>query len=285
MANIIIAFPNLADEATLSGGTWSTGLPLANLQNRLLSRVARTANALAASTQFDTALVKDRPVRVLVLVGHNLSLAATYRIRGATTADFAAPVYDSGWLEAWPAVYDTLSLEWEDDRWWDGRLTGEDLAGYIRNLICVLPVAAIARYWRIEMSDTTNAAGYIEIGRLFVSGQWQPVINMSYGMGLGYESNSLVEESIGGTEYFDKRKNNRVLKFGLDWLNHEDAHSRALEIQRQADIHGEIFVIPDADDSAHLLRRSFLGRLKTLSPIENPYYSTYKTAFEIKEII
>ena len=48
MANCLISYPNRVDEATLSAGSW--GSTLANLQDRQLSLVARSADALTTST-------------------------------------------------------------------------------------------------------------------------------------------------------------------------------------------------------------------------------------------
>jgi hypothetical protein len=42
--NIVVAFPNRIDQANLTGGAWSGTLPRENVQDRLLSKVARTTN-------------------------------------------------------------------------------------------------------------------------------------------------------------------------------------------------------------------------------------------------
>ena len=79
MQNIILAFPNRADVASFSGGSWRAGKLPANLTDRDLSLVARSTNATPASSQLVAALDKGRQVRVLGLLGHNLTLDAKYR--------------------------------------------------------------------------------------------------------------------------------------------------------------------------------------------------------------
>jgi hypothetical protein len=69
----IIGYGNRCDEATLAGGSWMTTLPLANLQNRLIAKVARSNGTTKAATQFDIDLGRARKIGVLALVGHNLT--------------------------------------------------------------------------------------------------------------------------------------------------------------------------------------------------------------------
>src|SRR5262245_42530055 len=88
--NCMIGWPIWSDvgplgSPTLSGGSWLVALPLTNLQDRRLARVARSTNDDAASTQFDVDLTVARSIRVISLVNHNLSLAATVRVRSSNT--------------------------------------------------------------------------------------------------------------------------------------------------------------------------------------------------------
>lgn len=88
MGRALFGFPNRADDGTLSGGSWETSLPLANLQTRYLSQVARSTDDAKASTQFENDLGANYPIRALGVFGHNLSLAAKYRIRGRPAGTF-----------------------------------------------------------------------------------------------------------------------------------------------------------------------------------------------------
>lgn len=86
MANIFLAWQNRADEAILSGGSWLSSLPITNMQNRQLQKVARTSNAALTSTRFDIDLQQGRPIGVLALVNHNISVTGRIQITGAATA-------------------------------------------------------------------------------------------------------------------------------------------------------------------------------------------------------
>ena len=285
MSNCLIGFPNRIDSAVLSGGTWAATLPRLNLQNRLLGKVARSTLATLASTQFDMDVVTIKATKILSLVNHNFSLAAKVRIRGSDVPDFTTSIYDSGFLPVWPAVYASTEVDWEEDSFWAGQYTDEQRAGYTAAYIHVMSTTVRARYWRVEIDDTSNTAGYVQIGRVFIGAAWQPTINMAYGAPIGWETKTAVQESLGGAEYFQRRTPYRVQNIQLDHLTINEALGNAFEIQRRAGIDGEVLWVFDPDDTVHALRRRFLGRLQALSPVQYPYPRINSTAFSIKEIL
>src|SRR6266702_1507315 len=103
MSNLLLASQNRADECTLTLGSYAAGLPLNNLKDRQITKVARSTNALAASSLFLAALTTLRPIRVLALINTNCSRDATYRWRVYTDAGLTDLVYDSGTLDVFPA--------------------------------------------------------------------------------------------------------------------------------------------------------------------------------------
>lgn len=285
MGNCMLGFPNRTDQAVLSGGAYVSTLPLQNLQNRVIGKVARTTNTALSSTQFTIDLGRGMKAQILALRNHNLSISARYRVVGSAVVDFSALAYDSGWNDVWPVVYPFGALEWEDDNWYTGKYTDEEREGYTTELDHLLPMAKLARYWRVEIDDVENPAGFVQVGRLFIGPAWQPTINMIYGASIGWETKTVVQEAKSGAEYFDVRTPYRVQKFTLDHMSQDEAFSQAFEIQRRAGIHGEIVFIHDPSDTVHSLRRRFMARLRTLTPIEYPYFDINSTAFELKELL
>lgn len=286
MSNVMLGFPNRTDDATLSGGSWTTTLPLINLQNRVIGKVARTSGVLLTDTQFDINFGISRPIRIVDLTNHSFSIIAQYRIRGSTVSNFATTVYDSGWLDVWPTVYPYSTLEWEDDAYWTGKYTAEETEGYTTALIHILPATKIAQYWRVEIDDTMNTSGYLDIGRVFIGPAWQPSCNPDYSsMDIGWETNTDIQSAKGGTEYFQSRTPYRVVSLVIPYLDQDESFAKAFEIQRRAGIDKEIVFIHDPDEVDHSLRRRFLGRLRKLSPLEYPCFDKNKVAFEIKELL
>jgi len=280
----MLGYPNRADEAVLSGGSWQATLPITHLQNRIQAVVARSTNANTGSTQFAIDLGKARTVDLLALCGHNLNLDATVQVVASETSDFAVLTHDSGTVTVWPALFSSESLEWEDDNWWSGQLDEETRASYPANIIH-RPVQVAARYWKVLISDTDNADGYVQIGRLFISPVWQPTVNYDYGASLGFETDTQIEKALGGQEYFDRRVGRRVFRCQLSWLSEQEAYERAWEIQRSLGYDGEVFVMTDPNNTRNENRLAFLARLRQLTAIEHPYYAYHRMSVEISELL
>lgn len=287
--NVMLAWPNRADGAGLDQGAWVPSLPLGNMQNPVLGIRARSVDALPASTQFRANLGTPRAARVVTLGNHNMSLPARYRLRAASEPAFATPIYDSGWLPVNPGPVDWSDpdtwLDWEEDDFWAGGISVDDVSGYRATLVHVLPAPVRAQYWWVELDDSSNDAGHVEIGRLFVGPAWQPVHNVSYGAGLGWVSRTDVAEAASGGEYFERRQAYRVFTGELAWMDTAEAMSRGFEFQRRLDLSGQFVFVYDGADALHKRRRAFLARLRQLTAIEHPYYDTHRMPVEIKEII
>ncbi|MEW9586721.1 hypothetical protein [Paraburkholderia sp. DGU8] len=281
MANVLLAYPNLTDGATLSGGNWQA--PLTNLQDRRLARVARTTDSATANTQFSIDLGKDRKLQVVSLVSHNMSTQGQWRVLMGDDPTFASNKYDSGWQVAWPVVYPFGTLEWEDDNWWEGTIAQDARAGYPGILLDLLPSIVLARYVKVLFSDATNAAGYLQFGRLFLSPGWQPANNMSYGASFNWETDTKVARSLGGTPYFDRKSPRRVDKFSLGFLSDAEAKATVFEMQRTLGMDGELLVAWDPTDALNLIRQSFVGRMRALNPITTVFLNNNSNAFEIEE--
>lgn len=92
MANCLFGWPNHVDATTptvvgFSGGSWSGTLPLTNLRDPLLYKVARSSSASLANAQFDIDLgVTARYIRLFAIPRHNLKQTAKIRIRGTTVS-------------------------------------------------------------------------------------------------------------------------------------------------------------------------------------------------------
>lgn len=281
MANVLLAFPNLTDGSTLSGGSWQA--PLTNLQDRRLARVARTTDCTTPNTQFAVDLGKDKKLQLVALASHNLSTQGQWRVLMGDDPTFVTNKYDSGWQVAWPVVYPFGTLEWEDDNWWDGTVSQDDRAGYPGILLNVLPNIVLARYVQVLFNDTANTAGFLQFGRLFLSPSWQPATNMQYGASMNWETDTAVKRSLGSVPYFDRKAPRRVHKLTLPYLSDSEAKAQVFEMQRKLGMDGELLVAWDPNDALNLIRQSFVGRMRALNPITTVIQGFNSNAFEIEE--
>ncbi|BBL75569.1 hypothetical protein [Methylomagnum ishizawai] len=259
---LILGYRNLIDRCAVSGGSYEATLPLGNIQDRRLSKRARTTGL--SGGRVDITLPPNGSglpyVTFVAVAGHNLTDTGTIRVRGYEDSSYATAIYDSGTGPVWPVVADY---------------------GATPGLAVVLPDhGAWLPCWRIDLADPDNAAGYLEFGRVFIGQQWEPT-PPDFGWSLGYEDPTVVEESLGGAEYFDLRRLYRVLKIGFSYLEDGEADA-ALEIQRVAGIGGELVV---AWDWGTVAGRSFIGRMRALNPLESPDPVRFSMAFEVRETV
>lgn len=286
MANILLAWQNRIDTATLSGGSWNASLPLNNVKSIVYQKVARTSNLALANTQFAIDFGKARPVGVLALLAHSISESGRFRVNGNDTASFTSPAYNSGWIDCFPSG--TLPpdvLNWEDDNFWFGRLSQDDLANLQSPIVHVLSSEQNLRYWRVEIDDGFNADGYIDIGRVVFARAWRPGLNYSYGADTSYFDNSPSVTTLSGTEYFDERPRGRAFQFTLDALTDTETYNYALEMQRIAGVVNEVLIIPDSEETGLIPLRAFAGRLTALNGIKVTQPTRHSASFEIKEIM
>lgn len=262
MGTCMLAYPDKTLSATLSEGSWLTALPLNNMKDTQLATVARSSDATTASTKFKADLGSSLAVRIISLYKHNFTDAAQVKVTGSNNSDMSAPVYSGSWVTV-PAA----------------------LTGYQKVYTLILSADTTARYWRIEISDTANPAGYIQLSRCLLMSGWQPTLNMSYGAGIQPTTDTERERSLGGVDYYDRREPRRTCKFSLDHLSEAEGLAQ-LDMQMDLGVDNELFFLYGTDDTGQtLLRRSWLASLRELSAIEYPTYDRHSVAYEVQEIL
>ena len=278
--NIILSYPNRATAATITGGSWSAALPAQNVADKQMWKVARSTDALLASTKFTADFGAAKQVRCVSLANHNLSAAATFRVTFGSTAG-GSDVWDSGWKPAWRMAFDDL-VEWESVTWWTG-VAGDE---YLRSPYAVMAVADdiySARYVTVEINDTANADGYVQIGRLFVGGFLQPTYNPEYGLQDGLRDLSTTDAAESGAFWGNEKRRLRYTSFVLGWVTPTDA-AYLHEMQRTLGTIGEVLYIPYPENPGESQRWGYLGRLSELSAIDYPYYRVRSLPLKLEEI-
>lgn len=264
MARPIFAYTNKVDAATLSGGDWRTTLPLENLQDRRLERVARSETDATADAQFVVDLGSSEYVRCAGVFKHNLSLDGLVRIRGYDVAE--TWLYDSDWFNPF-TIYPSGVLQTGHPAAGTTELAQADYdAGYRVDIVKAFSEVE-ARFWSFEFDDTTNPDGYIELGRAWVDYGYQPSHGVSVGMRFGYETRSTREESEGEASFFDERPRRRIIDFQLEQFTDDEVLVYPHELNRRVGTTHQMLFIADPDATVHMHRWSYLGTLKELRPL------------------
>lgn len=273
MSNAILSWPDRTIAGSLSGGSWTTASPLTNLQSKLLGAKARTVNALTSSSIILVDIGSTaRAIRVISLIAHNISFAGTVRARGFSDNGYTTLVSgaDTGTQYAWP----------------QSGFTAEDATEYPATWTYVFSSSKTARYWKIEITDSTNAAGYIELGRLWIGeSRLEPSTGISYGAALGYESRDVIEESLGGVRWAEKRTPRRVASVSFEALNTAEKQ-KALIMQKTLTMADELlFVMNGLDDAQNMLLQAFPSTIQQVSPLKYPYYDAHELPLELLEVV
>ena len=283
MSNLFLGWPNRIDEAALSGGAWLSGLPLANLKERALSKVCRSVNASTGSTVIDLDLGQARSLRALALQNHNLSQAGSWRVKLGSSAG-ASDIYSGSYQSAWSLIFDSGQLEWGGNNWWDGMVDDD----YIRHPYIapmLLPTWYSARYVRIEISDAANPDGYIQMGRIFVGSGFVPALGARYGLSEGWDDVSRLDYTLSGALVADIGRRRRWAKFELGYIRQADEAPIVHEMLRRLGTAGEVLYLPNTSNWQDCQRYGFVGRLREMSAIEYPYVNARSIGLVIEELI
>lgn len=182
----------------------------------------------------------------------------------ATGADAAG--YSTAWLN-------TMQMVFQND--------APSTWGAQYNLLAAFG-GVLARYLTLEFDDTSNSAGYLEFGRLFAGGGFQPARGASWGMKDSRDDLSTLVRADGGKEFGMARRRRRQVDFQLQWLTQDEA-DLVHELQDDIGILGDVVYVPDPDDLARSQRYGGIGTLSELSPIDYPHVLTRAVPFRWKE--
>jgi hypothetical protein len=214
---------------------------------------------------------------------YNFTPQATYQVIGGTTPG-ASDVYDSGVENVWQRIYQYTDLDFEEENWWTGQISNTEAALYPGKLLHDMAGNYSARYWRIQFSDTANADGYVQVGRLWMGPVWSPARqSYSYGATLGWEPRDRAAVSRSGRRYSERNSAARVFEFQLESMGDAEAFGRVLDMRRLLGSEGQLLVIPDPDDTAQRHRRDILARIRRHSGVRQTFLDLQQTAFELEE--
>lgn len=260
--SIVLAWNNLADAGTVSGGGGVSTLPVQNVQDPQPRKVYRT---LSTSAYVIADLGSAQAADLLALAGTNLTTAATGARVRASNLD---PTVTSS------LVYDSSA---------DGAVVsiGPD-PRYLGDLFVLFGSQQTARYWRIDVSDATLSA--IDIGRLWVGPKFVPSRNVSYGYGFGWGSTGVQQRSVYGQLHVKRGAQFRVARLALEMLTEAEMAASLAELQRIAGAAGDVLFVENPV-ATYAAARAFIGLLDpgSIGPMINHFFGLYRVDLTIGE--
>lgn len=268
---------NLVAQATVSGGSWieSGDLSLQNAKTDRLQLVARSADLAAASTVILIDHGDTQAIDTGALVGHNLSLSATWRRRLSddavllTDPSAATLVQDSGVQDVWAAVRSIEVSDWWD---WDPVYGRPEAVGVLPPHLTVRHARAHARYERWDLLDAGNAAGAVDIGTCWSGLSFSTAWPFDWDTGFGPVSHS--EHELGdAVDFFDRRGATNEWAMTFKELTRAE-RDLLLLMARQRDIAEPFLVLADTDAEREFVgdgpyRLSELPRSQPVRPAEH----------------
>ena len=281
--NMIIYSTNYVDTATsITADDEVATLPIENLQDRQIVRIWRNTQTTA---QIDIDFGSARIVNFAALVKHNISQTGTIRWRFSNVADFSTTAYDSGVVDAWPIVEEFGTLPWGVFIW-GGYLNPEVAANYTISTFDILQTPIQARYFRIDISDPTNADGYIQAGRLLSGPAYEPSINYANGVSFEFVDESRITKSRGGQTFVDEVERFRRMQFELINLPEQEIFGNIFnQVDRLRGVAQDILIIPQPDDPNTWITQNIYGRITSTGPIVNSALDYYSRLIEVEELI
>ena len=174
-ANLRLVPFNLLDPVTLTITSEESGYGKERLAFAGPSLTWRSTSAVAQTITAD--LGDDYLVDSFCAVNHNFSPTGEIQLEVATDAGYSNLVVN----ETFDAALPLYGL---GDGWLgQGGLGGFGDALYHQTLRPYFFTGGVGRYVRITITDTSNADGYVEAGRIIVASSWQPTVNHNWGIG------------------------------------------------------------------------------------------------------
>ena len=277
MTNVRILVENDADTATLTvSPALVATLPIANLQEPSRYKIARTTSA--ASQDIKGEWATNRCLSCCALYRHNLTSVGTLRLQlYSGAAQSGSVLYDSGAVVSHPIkavgdmdlVYDPLQTS---------VFTGWDWA------FTTLWFSAIwCRSFKLTLADASNPAGYFQAARLVLGRHLEPLYNMNYGVEMGWDENTKLTRTDGGSLRSESTEGFRRLNFNLEHLT-DGNRARIVELTRVLGKRKDFFIscFPGAN-GAKERDYSMLAKFSAIPTLIYPTFGEFAAQFQVEE--
>lgn len=245
------------------GAACAASMPITNLFKAQPSDVARFSSLTGMYFEVDLGSAKE--VEAVALLYTNATAPATFRLRGATSQAglTSSPPYDSGTLSPF---------------------TGIVTADYPRGLhwLHVLTAAQTLRWWRVDIVDAANPAGFFQAGNFFPFAAISPANGYDYGYKLGYIDDAATRTSEGGQRYKRQRIRRRFVEFSMNLLTEAEAYDDVDRFMRLRGVSSPAIVALDTD--ARVQNRMVYGTLEENLVLSFPDYDDQEASLRVEEM-
>jgi hypothetical protein len=181
---------NLADSAAVTASSSAADHPVSNIGIRWPGRTWRSTGVAAEWVKFNLGSAQN--IKALIIFNHNFQLGATVKIQANSSDDWAAPPIDV-----------TLTV------------TAEKITYY-------WAASQAYQWWRISIADAGNPDGYVEIGRVFLGGYFEPTRNHDNNWSMPWIDPSVISASTGDQASADVKPGHYEFSFNFPSIKYPD---------------------------------------------------------------
>jgi hypothetical protein len=277
VANLRVVYDNAAERlSSIVASSTAGSLGVNNLLTNTKAEVWRSTSTTASLT---IEWATGELISVVALPFCSLSSAATMRVRGYTIKTDVVAALDTGIKMACPAS------QFGELDWGNLPLGVNSYAfGGAAYGVIWFPVGAYEKIV-VDIADTLNPLGYIEVSKIVTGAYWSPVINTEYGVQVGVQDNSRHERSDAGDLRSDRGVMFKTLSFDLSLMPAGDRNIM-WNIIRGKGMSRPVFVsiTPEATDSMEEQIFQIYGKLSKQGAIKYQFMNQYSTTIEIEEV-
>lgn len=267
--------PTIGDAGTFveSSTAASASMAVENLQNQQPTRRWRSTDLNSAYFIMDFG--GDYTVDSVLMLYTNATNQADIRVRmDGVLADVSGESadLDTGQVSHWPE-YDN-----------NGTPTLVPITGWDRTHAIVHFTATTKRYLRVDVYDSTNADGYYEAGRLYVSTIYQPTLNVEYGSSMPWPVERQARlESAGGALHPIARPRINSLSCSWQFKYEDELMEEMYELARLRGTSNDLVYCADPT-SKWQHHQLVYGTMSAPTTPSIPEYGFYTLNFSMEEL-
>lgn len=268
--NLRLIYDNIVSSATVTSTAAQAEYPVSNIQNKSKSRVFRST-----SLNFNITFTwsSQKPISSVILPHTNLTNNAIIRVYIYTNSTDASASAIIGPVSASPFSYKTLS-----------ETGGYSFGG-----------GSCARVWfdqtytcakiMLQIADTTNVDGYVELATAVVGDYWSPTYNTSFGIQAGYLDASEQLRTEAGELHTLTKYIYKTLSLELQWLPPQD-RTKFIDIVKTTGLKHPVFVsvFPNDSDIEKESLYQIYGNFTEQMLLTHPIFTKYVSNITIQEI-
>lgn len=279
MPNMRIVYNNAAKRSTITADQTIGNLAATNMLTDLKGEVWRGSNSNARTITLTWGSVEA--VSCVVLPFCSLSATSTIRVRGYSDVALTNLLFNTGYVLAAPSSLIGAAADW-------GVLPfGVNAYSYGGSSAAAVYFApANVQGLVIDILDTSNPLGYIEVGCIVVGAYWSPTYNVQYGeVQVEVNDSSKHERSDAGDLFTDRGVITKAMNLTLQHMPAGD-RDYIWRILRGNGMGKPVWISisPESSDKMEEQEFSIYGKLSKGSALQYQFMGQFQTSLQVEEL-